>query len=447
MTDLYIYNSLTRTKEKFTPLDAQNVRLYVCGPTVYSYAHIGNARAAVVFDVLRRVLDHKYQKAVTHVSNITDIDDKIMDAAQKSGEPIHTITKKYTDIYNADMGALGVQKPHVQPHATEHVGDMVDMIQSLIDTDHAYAVDGHVLFHVPAYPEYGALSGRNRDEQIAGARVEVAPFKKDPADFVLWKPSNDDQPGWDSPWGRGRPGWHIECSVMVKHHLGETFDIHGGGLDLTFPHHENEIAQSCCANKTDHMAKYWMHNGFLMVEGEKMSKSIGNVLLVHDMIEQGISGEAIRLTLLSTHYRQPLNWTAMGLDQSMKTLDKWYKLIDETPQDHDLDYAEEYIGALYNDLNTPQAISVMHAIAKDSPHRLKKCGEILGILQQNPQEWRESRKVNADISAEEIDQLVKQRDEARANKDFAKSDEIRDTLLAKGVIIKDSADGATWDWA
>jgi cysteinyl-tRNA synthetase len=263
----------------------------------------------------------------------------------------------------------------------------------------------------------------------------------------LWKPSSDDQPGWDSPWGRGRPGWHIECSAMAKYHLGDTFDIHGGGIDLKFPHHENEIAQSRCANKTKYLAKYWVHNGFLMVEGEKMSKSIGNVLLVHDMIEQGIPGEAIRLTLLSTHYRQPLNWTADGLDHSLKTLDKWYKLIDETPQDDDLDFAEEYIAALYNDLNTPQAITVMHAIAKDSPHRLKKCGTLLGILQQSPYEWRESRQVKSNITAEEIDKLVHQRNQARLDKDFTKSDEIRDLLTEKGVVIKDSAYGASWEWA
>jgi len=437
-----LYNSLTRQKEVFHPIDADHIRMYACGPTVYSYAHIGNARQSVVFDMVRRVMSAFYPR-VTYVANITDIDDKIIAAAQKTGEPISAITEKYTAIYNADMAALGVQKPTMQPKATEHVAEMIAMIATLIEKGHAYAKDGHALFHVPSYDDYGCLSGRDREEQIAGARVEVAPYKKDAADFVLWKPSTDDQPGWDSPWGRGRPGWHIECSVMAREYLGDVFDIHGGGLDLTFPHHENEIAQSCCATGKDHFANVWMHNGFVTVEGEKMSKSIGNVILPHDLIDQGIAGEAIRLALLSTHYRQPFDWTQDGVTQATKTLDKWYDAVADIPPADTPD--PDFMAALADDLNTPLAISILHRLAKDNPAQLKACANILGFLEQTTSAWATTRQSNrAPLDEDIVNTLIEKRNTARAAKDFATSDAIRDELAAMGVTIKDGPDGTTW---
>ncbi len=441
MTHITLYNSLTRKKEVFKPINPDNISLYACGPTVYSYAHIGNARAAVVFDVLRRVLETLYP-TVTHVANITDIEDKIIDAAKAEGKPISEITNHYADIYNADMTALGVQKPTIQPRATDHVDGMIAMIETLIAKGHAYAADGHVLFNVPSYPAYGALSGRNRDEQIMGARIEVAPYKQDPADFVLWKPSTNDQPGWDSPWGFGRPGWHIECSVMATHFLGDVFDIHGGGLDLTFPHHENEIAQSCCATGQDSFANYWVHNGFVIVEGEKMSKSIGNILLSHDLIEQGIQGEAIRFSLLSTHYRQPFDWTQDGLNNATKTLDKWYDAMPEISSD---DADSEFLSALYDDMNTPLAISILHKLAKDKSPHLKPSANILGLLSMPPQNWKDLQKKSHSLVDEaKIEHLIAMRNQARADKDFKRADEIRDELLSMGIVIKDNPDGTSW---
>jgi len=437
-----LYNTLTRAKEDFTPIDDNHVKLYACGPTVYSYAHIGNARASVVFDTLRRVLETKYPR-VTYVSNITDIEDKIIDAAKKEGKPISDITEHYAKIYNADMGALGVQKPTIQPKATDHVDGMIVMIETLINKSYAYESEGHVLFHVPSYKNYGALSRQPRDEQVKMARVETASYKKDAADFVLWKPSTDDQPGWDSPWGRGRPGWHIECSVMAKEFLGEVFDIHGGGLDLTFPHHENEIAQSCCASGKDSFANYWVHNGFVTVEGEKMSKSIGNVILPHNLIKDGVAGEVIRFNMLSTHYRQPFDWTQDGLNKATKTLDKWYAIINSAPQNEGL--SKEFMDALYDDMNTPLAFSILHKMAKENPSRLKSCANVLGLLTMTANEWATLKSFkNSDIDKELIEDLIAQRDQARADKDFLKSDEIRDHLLDMGVTIKDSHDGTTW---
>lgn len=396
---LTLHNSLSRKKEPFYPLDEQNVRVYVCGPTVYNYAHIGNARPAVVFDVLVRVLRALYPR-VTHVSNITDIEDKIIAAAEKENVPIEDITRKYADIYNADMAALGVSKPDYQPLATAHIDGMIEMISALVEKGHAYENEGHVLFNVPSFDKYGRLSGRERDEQIAGARVEVAPYKKDPADFVLWKPSTIDQPGWDSPWGRGRPGWHIECSAMSKALCGDIFDIHGGGIDLTFPHHENELAQSCCANDTDQMARYWVHNGFVTVEGEKMAKSVGNVLLVHDLVEQA-SGEALRMNLLSAHYRQPLDWTQAGLESCNKVLEKFYTQLRDVSGYKDLsinadDIPADFINALCDDLNTPRAMAELHSLFKDlqsereAPQKqiiarqIKAAGALMGLLQDDP---------------------------------------------------------------
>ncbi len=451
MSKLILQNSLTRAKEIFIPADPthQQVKMYVCGPTVYNYAHIGNARAAVVFDMLRRVLQHLYPK-VTHVANITDIDDKIIEAANKQGVPIADITEKYAAIYNADMGSLGVLTPTIQPKATDHVEGMIAMINDLIDKGHAYEKEGHVLFYVPSYPEYGVLSGRNRDEQIAGARVEIAPYKKDPADFVLWKPSGKSQPGWDSPWGYGRPGWHIECSVMARQYLGDVFDIHGGGLDLTFPHHENEIAQSCCATGCDKFANMWIHNGFVTVEGEKMSKSLGNVILVHDMIEDGIPGEAIRLALLSTHYRQPFDWTEKGLQQAVKTLDKWYDCLPHDEENNGMGETQiddEFLSALCDDLNTPLAISILHKLAKNDPAKLRAAANILGFLQTPADSWRALRKkTHHTINDADIDVLVSKRNQARADKNFAEADHIRDHLASLGVVIKDGPDGTSWTY-
>tara|TARA_R110001592_G_scaffold29350_9_gene106617 strand:+ start:36901 stop:38292 length:1392 start_codon:yes stop_codon:yes gene_type:complete len=459
MTPLKLQNSLTGQKEIFTPIDPDHVRIYACGPTVYSYAHIGNARMAVVFDVLANVLRALYPK-VTYVSNITDVDDKIIAAAQKTGEAIDTITKKYTDIYNQDMASLGVKRPDKQPRATDNITHMITIIETLIEKGHAYAADGHVLFHVPSFAAYGQLSGRNRDEQIAGARVEVASYKKDPADFVLWKPSHDGEPGWDSPWNTGRPGWHIECSAMAQEHLGLPFDIHGGGADLKFPHHENEIAQSCCANGDENdlasFAKYWVHNGFVTVEGEKMSKSLGNVTLAHDLVTQ-YEGEVLRLTLLSAHYRQPLDWTEDSILQSKKMLDRIYQSLREVV---DIDITDidapalpdDFIEALCDDLNTPKAIAVLFALAKNlvetrSPQQKAQffaAAKLFGIAQQNPDKWLGYGVSDDSVDTDHIESLLQQRKDARTNKDYARSDEIRDELLAIGIAIEDTVNGTIW---
>jgi cysteinyl-tRNA synthetase len=460
---LSIYNSLGRVKEEFTPISNDKVNIYVCGPTVYNYAHIGNARPAVVFDVLVRVLRALYPE-VQHVSNITDIEDKIIDAARKEGVPIDVITKKYAEIYNSDMASLGVNRPDEQPLATDYINEMIAMIAQLIENGHAYEKDGHVLFNVPSYEQYGCLSGRNRDEQIAGARVEVAPYKRDPADFVLWKPSNEDQPGWDSPWGSGRPGWHIECSAMSKALCGDVFDIHGGGIDLTFPHHENEIAQSCCANGSDNMARYWVHNGFVTVEGEKMSKSIGNVLLVHDLIKEA-SGEVLRFNLLSAQYRQPLDWTASGLKSANAVITKFYTELLAVPDYKDIqtsyeDLPQGFMSALCDDLNTPRAAAELHSLFKEFAasadkasfaRQIKAAGALLGVLQEDPAQWlaaEDARKQQSSgVDAEKVEALIAERTQARADKDFAKSDALRDELSAMGVVIKDGPEGTSWELA
>jgi cysteinyl-tRNA synthetase len=457
MTVLKLYNSLTRKKEGFSPLDPSHIRLYACGPTVYSYAHIGNARMAVVFDVVANLLRAQYPK-VTYVSNITDVDDKIMIAAKETGEPIASITEKYTRIYNSDMTSLGVRVPDIQPRATSHIPHMIEIIEKLIARGHAYAVDGHALFHVPSFPAYGGLSGRSRDEQIAGARVEVASYKKDPADFVLWKPSALDEPGWDSPWGFGRPGWHIECSAMAAAHLGLPFDIHGGGADLKFPHHENEIAQSCCAEGHESdlsaFAKMWVHNGFVTVEGEKMSKSLGNVVLAHDLIKSH-AGETLRLTLLSAHYRQPLDWTEDAIKQSKKTLDRLYQYLREiadVPLDTNPPQDCAVMDALRDDLNTPKAIAALLALAKDAAEskssalkaQIFAAASSIGVLQQNPEEWLGYGVSDDSIDVNYVESLLQQRTEARANKNFKRSDEIRDELLRMNIAIEDTAQGAKW---
>lgn len=448
-----LHNSLTRKKEVFVPIDPKNVRVYACGPTVYSYAHIGNARMAVVFDVWARLLKSYYPR-VTYVSNITDVEDKIIIAAQKEGVPIAIVTEKYTRIYNDDMASLGVRIPDVQPKATEHIGEMIAQIEQLIEKGHAYEAEGHVLFHVPSDPFYGALSGRSRDEQVAGARVEIAPYKRDAADFVLWKPSNKDQPGWDSPWGNGRPGWHIECSAMAEKHLGLPFDIHGGGADLKFPHHENEIAQSCCANgqseNPESFSKYWVHNGFVTIEGEKMSKSIGNVLLAHDLIKDH-QGEVLRLALLSAHYRQPLDWNNQILHQAKILLDKGYKALENLKdiKSSKIDLPEGFLEALSDDLNTPLAITEINKILKeksgsDLKNSLTAIGDLLGIFQLSFEEWfGEEKKISSD-ETKIITQMISNRNKAKEKKDFPLADKIRDDLLLMGVEIKDGRDGTTW---
>jgi cysteinyl-tRNA synthetase len=447
MTALHVHNTLTRRKEKFEPLDPAHVKMYVCGPTVYDDAHIGNARPVVVFDVLARLLRRLYPK-VTYARNITDIDDKIIVRAAERGVPIDTITADTIANYHADMAALGALPPDVEPRCTRSIPGMLAMIETLIDKGHAYAAEGHVLFAVASYAEYGKLSGRSRDEQIAGARVEVAPFKRDPADFVLWKPSTPDQPGWDSKWGRGRPGWHIECSAMAKDVLGITIDIHGGGLDLTFPHHENEIAQSQCAHGGVQFSKYWMHNGFLVVNGEKMSKSLGNFFTVRDLRARA-PGEAIRLLLLKTHYRAPLDFTDAGLAEAKAELDYFYNALKNAGDvEAATTAADSVVAALCDDLNTAKAIAEMHELARTlnatrsaaAKGALLDAGRLLGLLQADAQAWF---KQGADDAAW-IEDAIAARLAARKAKNFAEADRIRDELKAKGIVLEDGPKGTSW---
>ena len=452
---LTIYDTMAREKCVFEPADPDRVTMYVCGPTVYSYAHIGNARAAVVFDLLHRVLRRRYgADHVVYARNITDIDDKIIKAAQETGAPISAVTAKFAEIYRADMGALGVLPPEVEPEATGHIAQMVSMIERLIDAGAAYAAEGHVLFSVDQYADYGKLSGVDRDEMIAGARVEVAPYKQNAADFVLWKPSKEGEPGWASPWGRGRPGWHLECSVMIESEFGATVDIHGGGQDLRFPHHENEIAQSACAHGGAPLARYWMHNGFLRMGSDKMSKSLGNVVLPHDLLKEW-PGEAIRWALLSAHYRQPLEWTGELLRQSKRQLDRFYRLLEEIAFSEEAGAApESVVIALEDDLNTPEAFAGLHelrdiasqmegAARENAIRRLRDAGRLMGFFNVEPSVWFKGEAGNGP-SAEEIEALLAERAAARTAKDFATSDRIRDDLAAKGVVIEDGPQGATW---
>ncbi|MCR9257616.1 MAG: cysteine--tRNA ligase [Alphaproteobacteria bacterium] len=453
---LKFHNTLTRRKEDFTPIDPDRVRMYVCGPTVYDYAHIGNARPAVVFDVLYRLLRHVYgPDHVTYARNITDIDDKIMARSKESGESVASITRRTAQQYVDDMAALGVMEMDVQPRATDHVGEMIDLMRVLIDKGHAYAAEGHVLFDVPSMPRYGELSRRSQDEIIAGARVDVAPYKRNPSDFVLWKPSADDQPGWDSPWGRGRPGWHIECSAMAAEHLGKTFDIHGGGQDLVFPHHENEIAQSVCAHGTERMANYWLHNGFINIDKEKMSKSLGNFVTVHDLLEEH-PGEAIRLGLLSAQYRQPLSWSDALIREQKAVLDRLYRALEGMPGTEAALPDEAVLSALADDLNTPAALARMHelatainkASATEKPSlqaKLKASGYLLGILQQDPEAWFKGAPQEAGgLSDADIEAMITGRADARKAKDFAEADRIRDALTAAGIVLEDGPAGTTW---
>ena len=433
--NLKIYNTLSREKELFVPLNLKSIKMYVCGPTVYSYAHIGNARPAVIFDTLYRVLKSIYPEVI-YVRNITDVDDKINEAAKKLNKPISFITKKYTDIYHQDMQSLNVLSPSHEPRVTDNIEQIISMIQRIIDNKKAYIKDSHILFDVTSFEQYGELSNRDIDEMLSGARVEVAEYKKNPGDFVLWKPSKDDEPGWDSPWGYGRPGWHIECSSMVETYLGKEIDIHGGGQDLIFPHHENEIAQSCSAHNSKSYAKYWMHNGYLNMEGEKMSKSLGNIITVKELLEK-YDGEVIRLALLSTHYRKPINFGESLLEQSKNILNKLYKNINN--QSYEDVVSKDVINSLLDDLNTPLAISSLLKIKCSKT--LIKSANLLGLLNRTQEEWL-SLNNKSTISENDIELLINERDEARKAKDFVKADEIRDQLEQNNVILED-IDGKT----
>ena len=430
-----LYDTMTREKRPFVPLNPQRITMYVCGPTVYGRAHIGNARPAVVFDTLARLIRQEFgEKSLVYARNVTDVDDKIIASAEKEGVDPSVITERYERHYLEDMGALGVIPPDIAPHATQEIPAMISMIERLIETGHAYEAMGHVLFSVPSNPDYGALSRRDREAMLAGARVEVAPYKRDPADFVLWKPSEEGVVGWDSPWGRGRPGWHVECSAMIERHLGETIDIHGGGLDLIFPHHENEVAQSRCAHGGLPLARYWVHNGFVDMGSEKMSKSLGNIITPVELLEQGHRGETLRLALLSAHYRQPLAWTEDLVAQAKATLDRLYRVAGNTaPGDLDPGVVE----ALSDDLNTPLAMSRLSAI--DDPATLKASAGLLGLLQSSADEW-----FQGGADAGDIDARIAERAEAKKNRDFATADRIREELKAEGIVLEDSASGTSW---
>ncbi len=449
-----IYNTLTRCKEDFTPLDPERVTVYACGPTVYNYAHIGNARPAVIFDLLYRILSRRYERVI-YARNITDVDDKINQTAADEGVPIDVISRRYSDAYHADMAELGVKRPTIEPRATEHIPQIIAMIERLVQRGCAYEAEGHVLFDVASFPDYGQLSRRDRREMIAGARVEVAPYKRNPGDFVLWKPSSEDLPGWDSPWGRGRPGWHIECSAMSATHLGEVIDIHAGGQDLVFPHHENEIAQSRCAHNSEVFARYWMHNGFVTVEKRKMSKSLGNTLVVHELLKHW-PGEVLRYVLLSAHYRQPLDWSEGVLEQAQATLDRLYGLLREHDRGEHAEPETGVIDALEDDLNTPTALAALNQITREistdepSPQaaaRLRASGDLLGLLQQSPADWFASRQVETALSETEIESMIEARKSARSRRDFAAADRIRDDLAERGILLKDGPKGTTWEIA
>ncbi len=458
--ELKLYDTLTREKRVFTPIDPANVRMYVCGPTVYDFAHIGNARPVIVFDVLFRLLRHLYgAEHVTYVRNITDVDDKINARAAEEypdlplNEAIRKVTSQTEQQFHEDVAALGCLSPTVEPRATEHILEMRSLITRLLASEHAYIADDHVLFAVRSMPDYGNLARRSTEEMMAGARVEVAPYKRDPMDFVLWKPSKPGEPAWDSPGGiatKGRPGWHLECSAMSWKHLGETFDIHGGGIDLMFPHHENEIAQSRCAFHTPVMANFWMHNGFLQVEGEKMSKSLGNFFTIRDLLADW-PGEVLRFNMLRTHYRQPIDWTVRGLEESWRVLDDCYAVAGAAEGET---VSGQVLEALADDLNTPQMITALHglrnlaqggdALARDE---LAASMHFLGFLRESADDWSARRQAGRDIDVGKIDALVAARTAARKAKNFSESDRIRDELAAMGIVLKDSKDGTTWEIA
>jgi cysteinyl-tRNA synthetase len=460
MMELKLYDTLSREKRIFTPLDPANVRMYVCGPTVYDFAHIGNARPVIVFDVLFRLLRHIYgADHVTYVRNITDVDDKINARAAEEypalplNEAIRKVTEATDRQFHQDVAALGCLPPTFEPRATEHIAEMRTMIERLVKSGNAYVEQDHVLFSVASMPDYGKLARRSLDEMIAGARVEVAPYKRAPMDFVLWKPSKPGEPAWLSPCriaAPGRPGWHMECSAMSWRYLGEIFDIHGGGIDLVFPHHENEIAQSRCAFHTPVMANYWMHNGFLQVEGEKMSKSLGNFVTVNELLKDW-PGEAVRLAMLQTHYRQPLNWTVKGLREARKVLDHWYALTAEVTPGL---LCADALDALRDDLNTPKAVSALHELraeatkgSKPASACLKATAQLIGLLQETAAEWAGFRPASVTVDEAEVAKLIAARNAARGVKDFQESDRIRDELARMGVVLKDTKDGTTWEIA
>ena len=453
--ELKLYDTLTREKRVFAPIDPARVRMYVCGPTVYDFAHIGNARPVIVFDVLFRLLRHLYpgEGRVTYVRNVTDVDDKINARAAERGVSIRDLTEETYKNFKADVDALGCLPPTIEPRATEHIEPMKVLIERLVKSGHAYVAEDNVLFHVPSMPDYGQLSKRPLDEMIAGSRVEVAPYKKDPQDFVLWKPSKPDEPSWPSPAGiktPGRPGWHIECSAMAWKHLGETFDIHGGGIDLVFPHHENEIAQSRCAFQSGVMANYWMHNGFLQVEGAKMSKSLGNFVTIHELLKDW-PGEVVRFAMLQTHYRQPINWTIAGLRETQKSLDQWYGLTADVQPGY---LCADALDALLDDLNTPKAFAALHELrgeavkgAKPAAACLKASAQLIGLLHMTAAAWAAFRPASLTIDESKIVILIDARIAARKAKNFTEADRIREELAAIGVVLKDSKDGTTWEIA
>ena len=453
---IQLYNTQRGVKETFEPLDPERVTMYVCGPTVYNYIHIGNARPIVVFDVLFRLLRHVYPNVV-YARNITDVDDKINQAAAENNESIRALTDRYIALYHEDIAALNTLPPSIEPRATEHIPEMISMIQRLIDSGNAYVAEGHVVFDVGSMPDYGELSHRRLDDLLAGARVEVASYKRSPGDFVLWKPSSGDLPGWDSPWGYGRPGWHLECSTMIEKHLGETIDIHGGGRDLIFPHHENERAQSQCCHNGKTFVRYWMHNGYITVSGEKMSKSEGNFFTLREILDQA-PGEAVRFALLAGHYRSPLDWSPENLEQARSALDSLYTALDragETPEASEPD--ETFLAALQDDLNTPRAIAQLHELAhrinktEDAAKRarlggtLRASADLMGILQQTPEQWFRWRpEGDAGLSDADIEALIEERLAARKNRDFERADAIRDQLQEAGIVLEDSAEGTRW---
>ena len=453
MSKIQLYNTLSRQKELFTPLDPSHIRVYACGPTVYGRIHVGNARPIVVFDVLVRVLRRLYDR-VTYVRNITDVDDKINDRAAANGQSIDELCADTIVSFHADTAALGAVPPDVEPRATHHIDQMIAMISLLIDKGHAYAADGHVLFQVSTMPHYGALSKRSMEDMIAGARVEVAPYKRAPEDFILWKPSTSSQPGWDSPWGRGRPGWHIECSAMAKAYLGEVFDIHAGGLDLIFPHHENEIAQSCCSHGTSHMARYWLHNGFVTMNDEKMSKSLGNIITVAEATAR-YRPEVLRAALLSAHYRAPLDLSENAMQDAQNSLDRLYRAAG-TAKPSDMALDDAFMACLCDDLNTPAAMARLHELARlankgdqAAATALKSSAELIGLLRDTADDWAKAGSAAGDSDDTQLDDAtidaeIAARNAARAARDFATADAIRDRLAAAGIILEDGQDGTGW---
>ena len=450
--NIKLYNTLARKKQNFIPINSNRVTMYICGPTVYSYPHIGNARGPVIFDILAGLLKREYE--LIYVRNITDLDDKIYEAAKSEQSDVSEITERYTKIYHQDISALGVKDPDIEPRATDHIKEMIEMIEGLLAKGYAYENEGHVLFSVDSYSDYGSLSNRQHEDQIAGSRVAIAAYKKNPRDFVLWKPSTPDLPGWESPWGVGRPGWHLECSTMAKKYLGDTLDIHGGGSDLIFPHHENECAQSICSHKGKPFANFWVHHGMIDFNNTKMSKSEGNLLLIRDLLKE-IPGEVVRMALISTHYRKPINWSNDLIKDSKKKLDRLYGAIRKIDIFHNTEPSNEVLLALADDLNTPKALSALFNIVKlinnseDPMERdkyastLMASASLLGLMTLSADEWFKTTP-NGVLTREEIEHLITQRERARKSKNFSESDRIRDDLLQKGVVIEDGPDGTEW---